>query len=362
MGIEKKPRYKVIGLMSGTSMDGVDVVSCFFQKKKNDQWKFRIEKAITIPYTATWRAKLSAAYSLPGKDLIQLHTDYGLFLGGLCKKFIRLYDIKDVDFIASHGHTVLHQPEKKFTFQLGDGNAIHAESKLPVVYDFRSLDVVLGGQGAPLVPLGDQFLFSEFDTCLNIGGIANLSQQAGGKRVAFDICFANMGLNHLAQKAGREYDKHGALASDGKLNTKMLTGLKKVYAKLQSARPSLGRELFEQRIQPILDQEKIILADRLHTFTESIASEIASVLNTGKKNISVLCTGGGAFNSYLLNRMVELCNDRVSLIVPDEEIVKFKEAVVFAFLGIRRVRNEINCLRSVTRATHDCSGGLLIGF
>lgn len=360
--MEKKQRYKAIGLMSGTSLDGVDVVCCNFLLKKSGVWEFQIEKAITIPYNSAWTAKLATAHQLNAEELIQLHANYGAYLGNLCKKFIRLYGIKDVDFIASHGHTIFHQPTKKFTFQLGDGNAIHAVSKIPVVYDFRSLDIALSGQGAPLVPIGDHFLFSEYDVCLNLGGIANLSQMVSGKRIAFDICFANMGLNHLAQKAGKVFDKNGKLASDGELNPKMLNDLKKVYAKIHSNKPSLGREFFESNIRPILDNEIIDLADRLHTLTESIAIEIASTLNKTKKQKTVLCTGGGAFNSYLIYRLVDYIDDRADLIIPEIEIVKFKEAVVFAFLGVKRVRNEINCLKSVTGASQDSSSGMLIGF
>jgi anhydro-N-acetylmuramic acid kinase len=251
-----------------------------------------------------------------------------------------------VDFIASHGHTIFHQPEKQFTFQLGDPHALHVASGKPVVGDFRSLDVALGGQGAPLVPIGDQLLFQEYDVCLNLGGIANISQQVKGKRMAFDVCFANMGLNYLASKTGKAYDDGGKMAADGELNSRMLSALSKAYTKINVERPSLGREFFEQKIKPILDREETSLPDKLHTFTESIA----------------IATGGGAFNAYLLYRMIEHCGDRADLVVPDADVVKFKEALVFAFLGIRRVRSEINCLKSVTRASRDSSSGVLVGF
>jgi anhydro-N-acetylmuramic acid kinase len=359
--MDAKEKYRVIGLMSGTSLDGVDIACCVF-RRRSARWEFQIEMAMTVPYTTLWKERLTSAHTLSAEELIKLHVDYGSYLGNMCKKFIKLYDIKRVDFIASHGHTVFHQPERKFTFQLGEGNAIHAASDLPVVFDFRSLDIALGGQGAPLVPAGDHFLFPTYDVCLNIGGIANLSRNVGSKRVAFDICFANMGLNYLSLKAGKAYDKNGAMASDGNLDKAMLTDLDNVYASTRKTRPSLGREFFEKHLKPILDREDVDLTDRLHTFTESIAIQIASSLSIKAKRVSVLCTGGGAFNSYLLYRMVEQCGDRADLIVPDPEIVKFKEAVVFAFLGVKRVRKEVNCLKSVTRASRDCSSGVLIGF
>jgi len=359
--MDSKQKYKVLGLMSGTSLDGVDVAVCVFQHK-NGHWQFKIEKAITVPYSSFWMKKLSQAHHLPADQLLQLHADYGAFLGDLCKKFINLYGIKHVNFIASHGHTIFHQPEKGFTFQLGDGHALHTTSGKPVVSDFRSLDVALGGQGAPLVPLGDHLLFTEYDVCLNLGGIANLSQRLKGKRVAFDICFANMGLNYLASKAGKSFDSGGALASDGSLNKVMLKKISAVYSKIEKRRPSLSREFFEKKIVPILDSDSIPLNDRLNTFTESIAIHIAASLIHTKKRASVLCTGGGAFNSYLIYRLMEQCGDQVDLIIPDHDVVKFKEALVFAFLGVKRVRNEINCLKSVTHASRDSSSGVLVGF
>lgn len=358
--LRNRNHFRALGIMSGTSLDGVDIACCVF-KKKDANWHFHIEKALTIPYTKAWRIKLSTAHTLSAESLFKLHAEYGIYLGNLCTKFIRFYAIKKVDFIASHGHTVFHQPKNKFTFQLGDGNALHIASKLPVISDFRSLDVAAGGQGAPLVPIGDQLLFSQYDVCLNLGGIANLSRQVKGKRIAFDICFVNMGLNYLAMKAGKSYDHNGAMASDGAINTAMMKALSRIYERIQTKRPSLGREFFEKHITPILDRESIPLADRLHTFTESVAAELASVLRTDKK-VSVLCTGGGALNSYLMYRVLEHCGDSVDLRLPETEIIKFKEAMVFAFLGVRRLRSEINCLKNVTHALHDTSGGVLVGF
>jgi anhydro-N-acetylmuramic acid kinase len=267
-----------------------------------------------------------------------------------------------VDFIASHGHTIFHQPAKGFTCQIGDGGAIHAECGVPVVYDFRSLDVMRGGQGAPLVPAGDKVLFSDYDVCLNLGGIANLSIDIRKQRKAYDICFANMGLNHLARKANKKFDAGGALAEKGELNIKMLQALNKIYEDMRLIRPSLGRELFEEKILKLLDEEKIPLNDRLRTFTESTAMEIVKAVLAYHRKVTVLCTGGGAFNSYLISKLLEHGGDDVSWIVPDENVVKYKEAMVFAFLGVLRARKEVNCLKSVTGALVDSSGGVLAGF
>jgi len=358
--MDSKQEYKVIGLMSGTSLDGVDVASCVFSEK--DTWQFVIEKSETIQYSASWRKKLAEAHTLTAEKLVALDVAYGKFLGSVCRDFIVRYKIRRVDFIASHGHTVFHQPENGFTFQIGNGNALHAAAGLPVVYDFRSLDVMLGGHGAPLVPIGDKLLFGEYDACLNLGGIANVSMEGKKGREAFDICFANLGLNHLSHQAGKKYDHNGALSEKGELNAKMLNQLDRVYSKIRTSRPSLGREFFEKHIQPILDQNKIPLHDRLRTFTESSAREIVeSILKSGKQK-TVLCTGGGAFNTFFIYRLIELCDDRTILIIPDEEIVKFKEALVFAFLGVLRVQNKVNCLKNVTGAKKDSSGGVTIGF
>jgi anhydro-N-acetylmuramic acid kinase len=352
-------QYKVIGIMSGTSLDGVDLAYCVFTKK--DSWRFSISQAETIPYTKAWKTKLKEAHTLSAEKLLGLHVLYGKYLGALCKEFSRQHKFKRIDFVASHGHTIFHQPQNGFTFQLGDGNAMHSSCGFPVVYDFRSLDVMYGGQGAPLVPVGDKFLFSDSSACLNLGGIANISFEQKSKRIAFDICYVNMGLNYLAAKLGKQFDKSGELAKRGEINTSLLKKLEKVYSKTRTTRPSLGREFFEKRIQPLLDTETCSIPDRLRTFTEASAVEINHVFSVLPQNSSVLITGGGAFNSFLIYRLIELSADHVSLVIPDDEIVKFKEALVFAFLGVLRVEGENNCLKSVTGASQDSSSGIIAG-
>ncbi len=346
--------------MSGTSLDGVDIACCTFTH--NQGWTFTIDRAETVAYPTAWRKKLSEAHTLPAEKLIALDVAYGKYLGELCSTFIKQHKIRGVHFIASHGHTIFHQPKNGFTLQIGNGNAIHAVTNLPVICDFRSLDVIKGGQGAPLVPAGDALLFSEYDMCLNLGGIANLSLEHKKNRTAFDVCYVNMGLNYLAQQAGKKYDTAGSMASDGEVNAVLLKKLDKVYAKIKTKRPSLGREFFEKEIQPLLADKKIPIHDKLRTFTESSAKEITAALLESGKNKTVLCTGGGVFNSFLIYRMIELCGDDATLVIPDIEIINFKEALVFAFLGVLRIRNEANCLKSVTGATQNSSSGVMIGF
>jgi anhydro-N-acetylmuramic acid kinase len=357
--MDSKNNFKVIGLMSGTSLDGLDIAYCQFRQNERG-WLYSIKKATTVRYPASWIEKLSTAQNLSGEQLIELDSAYGKFLGKVCDGFRRKNKLQ-VDFIASHGHTIFHQPKKGFTFQLGNGNALHAACGIPVIFDFRSLDVMLGGQGAPLVPAGDLHLFNAYDVCLNLGGIANLSMDIKGKRVAFDICFANMGLNYLMGKIGKEFDKGGAMSSDGIVLVPLLKELNKVYMSLHKRRPSLGREVFEQRIKPLLDTPGLRLKDKLRTFTASCVNEVALAILSFKQKPTVLCTGGGAFNSFFISQLLESCGDDATLILPDDEIIKFKEAMVFAFLGVLKVRGEVNCLQSVTGARKNSSSGTLVG-
>jgi len=357
---KKVRKYKVIGIMSGTSLDGVDFAYCKFNLKKK-HWQFSIQTAQTFSYSKEWRNKLSSAHLLSGENLLALNSNYGKFIGQQCNQFIKQKKIKKIDLIASHGHTIFHQPHKKFTFQLGDGNAMHATIGLPIVFDFRSLDIALGGEGAPLVPIGDKHLFSDFDICLNLGGIANLSMEVNGKRKAFDICFCNMILNYLSAKAGKDFDKNGMLASKGSIDQKLLTSFEKIYHSNRKKKPSLGREGFEKDFQALLDNKSIPIKDRLRTACESIALEIARSVPVSNEKIKLLATGGGALNSFLIELIRSKLNSKTEVMIPSKTIINFKEALVFAFLGVLRLRGETNVLKSVTGASHNSCSGILIG-
>jgi anhydro-N-acetylmuramic acid kinase len=358
--MKMRSRYTVVGLMSGTSLDGLDIVYCTLVKK-NKIWKFEIREATTLRYTAAWKLKLSTAHLLPGSELLALDVAYGRFLGEATLKFIQTKKISRPDFIASHGHTVFHQPHRGFTYQLGNGLALYETAGIPVVFDFRSLDVSRGGQGAPLVPIGDRLLFSEYDCCINLGGIANLSMETNKGRTAFDFCFANMALNYVIAKTGREFDINGREASRGRVNEALLEKLTHVNVKWRKKRPSLGREFFEKHVQPLLDKETISIQDRLRTCCESIAIELRYAL-PAKKKLRLLVTGGGALNSFLMKCIRNRMATQTVLVTPSQEIIQFKEGLIFALLGVLRVRNEINSLKSVTGATRDSSGGMMIGF
>lgn len=348
-------KYKVIGLMSGTSLDGLDIAYCEY--KKNENWKYEIIKAETINYNKEWKKKFSSAFAKSKKEISKLDIEYGKFIGEKVNSFIKKNKIKP-DFISSHGHTVFHQPEKKITLQIGNGKTISSVCKLPVICDFRSEDVALGGQGAPLVPIADKLLFSDYDFCLNLGGIANISyDDSKRKRIAFDICPANIVLNDLANKLGKEFDKDGKISSKGKINTELLNKLNALEFYKTNSPKSLGREWIGKYFFPILNSYSISIQDKLRTVVEHISMPIALAVNCQlpTANCQLLITGGGAYNKFLIEKISAHTNCKI--ILPDDKTIQFKEAMAFAFLGVLRMRNEINILKSVTGAKRDSSGG-----
>jgi anhydro-N-acetylmuramic acid kinase len=352
--MELKNTYIVVGLMSGTSLDGLDVALCAFTKKKS-KWTYKIIEAKTFTYNKTWKQKLHNTPLLNAQEFWKLHVDFGKFSALTVNKFLKGKKYK-VDLIASHGQTIFHQPQNGFTCQIGDGATIAALTNITTACDFRSIDVALGGQGAPLVPIGDELLFTNYEACLNIGGIANISYTHKKQQVAFDICPTNLLFNFYANKAGMPYDKGGKLASKGKVNQVLLKKLNALsfYKNLKSK--SLGREWIDEKVIPLFESESISLNDKLATAIEHSAFQTARVLNHFKiKN--VLLTGGGAYNVYFIKRIKQYTT--CQLILPDDKIIQFKEALIFAFLGVLRLRNEINCLKQVTEASKNSCGGAL---
>ena len=344
--------YFAIGLMSGTSLDGLDI--CYVKFSKSENWSFEILSAETISYDETWKLKLQNATQISAEDLLALDKEFGFFLGEKTQEFISKNNIINIDVIASHGHTVFHQPQRKFTLQIGDGRAIKILTNKTVVYDFRSQDVLLGGNGAPLVPIGDELLFSEFDACLNLGGFSNISLKKNQERIAFDISPVNVVLNFFAEKLGENYDKNGDFAKDGNINLEILEQLNALEFYQKSHPKSLGIEFVKAEIFPLLKDEtpENILA----TFTEHIAIQIAKVFNENQLK-KVLVTGGGTFNSYLIEKIRE--KSATEIIIPDEKIINFKEALIFALMGVLRMNNEINVLCSATGSSENHSSGIV---
>jgi anhydro-N-acetylmuramic acid kinase len=339
-----------IGLMSGSSLDGLDIALVQFTDKEG-RYNYHIETAETLPYSENWHDKLANAFLSTPEDLGPLDKEYGTYLGSQVKAFVEKHNIKP-DFVASHGHTVFHKPEQRYTLQIGDGQALADACGLTVVNDFRSEDVGKGGQGAPLVPIGDQLLFGDYEICLNIGGIANLSYECNGQRIAYDSCIANQALNWLAQQEGLNFDKDGQLACQGHIDTSLLETLNSNAFYRQAPPKSLGREFFETFQKPLLESYPV--CDALTTFTEHIAIQITQTIEHLPKG-KMLITGGGAHNRYLVERIQRHTHHQV--VIPDDQTVDYKEALIFALLGLLRLEGRINVLSSVTGAPSDsCSG------
>ena len=341
----------IIGLMSGTSLDGLDIALVRFE----DAWHFELLAAETIDYPQEWAERLSTLEHASAYEYALTDVRLGHYIGQCVNAFRQKHPI-EVNLIASHGHTIFHQPHLGLTTQIGDGDAIAAETHLPVVSNFRTLDVALGGQGEPLVPMGDRLLFGRYDACLNLGGFANISFEHEGQRIAFDICPCNMALNHLARLLGQPYDRDGLMARQGKVDANLLERLNAIEYYALPAPKSLGKEWYKAQFEPMLETDEGSL---LSTTTEHIAMQLASVVNT--HNIKhLLVTGGGAHNTFLLERLRSL-TPGCDTVVPAREVIDYKEAIVFALLGYLRVTGQTNTLASATGASRDSIGGTLSG-
>ena len=337
--------YRVLGLMSGTSLDGVDLAICSFTKNKN--WHYKIERSTTIKYSRYWLETLSNLHKKPEKIINEIDLKYGDLLSKLCNKFLKN---EKIDYISSHGHTIFHQPENNFTLQIGNGNVISKNTKKITISNFRNLDVSLKGQGAPLVPVGDKLLFRKYKYCVNLGGFANVSIKKNNKIIAFDICPVNIILNYFSDLKGRAYDLNGCMAQKGNLAPDLLKKLNSLQFYSKKYPKSLSREWVEKNIMPLIKND-IKIEDVLHTLCEHIGIQIGKLL-TDKE---ALFSGGGVFNTYLLSRIKFYSKSKI--IIPDKLSIEFKEALIFAFLGVLRARGEVNCLQSVTGAIKDnCSG------
>lgn len=342
----------VLGLMSGTSLDGLDLALCEFDCISGS-FSYKIIAGKTIAYSASWKKRLNEIKTASAVTYFALHSAYGKYIAEEINVFLKAAEIKP-DAIASHGHTIFHNPGAGFTSQLGCGATIAAFTGITTVCDFRSLDVALGGQGAPLVPIGDRFLFPEAEACLNIGGIANISfDNEKGGRIAYDVCEANMLLNFLSERVGKAFDKGGEIAKTGIIDAALLEKLNGLEYYNRKGAKSIGREWFEEHIEKLLDTNKQV-NDLLATGTEHIAAIIATELNNLRIK-KLLVTGGGAFNSFLIQSIRSKTSCEIQ--IPKEEVINFKEALIFAFLGYLRLNENTNTLASVTGATRNSVGG-----
>lgn len=347
--------------MSGTSMDGIDLVHCTFENN-DGKWKYNVNAASTVEYDEKWRLRLSKLRTQSAFNFVRTDRYFGEYIGILVNDFLKKNNLQ-ADLISSHGHTIFHQPENNLTTQIGDGNAIYGTTGIPTVTNFRALDVILGGQGAPLVGIGDEILFSEYDMCLNLGGFANISATLDGKRVAYDICPANILLNRIAREFDIEYDEDGKIAEQGKIDYDLLGELNAIeYYKLPFPK-SLGREWINQSFWGIVRESKIDKKDKMKTLIDHISGQICSnIENLSGENIEntkVLVTGGGAHNPVLVDFLKN--GTDAQIIIPDNTTIDYKEAIIFALMGILRVKNSINVKSSFTGASSDSVSGVLHG-
>ncbi|RZK12423.1 MAG: anhydro-N-acetylmuramic acid kinase [Flavobacterium sp.] len=351
-----KQAYNTIGVMSGTSLDGVDLAHIQFSIADGN-WQFDILECETIPYSLDWVNILKEAVGFSQDQLEKLNQGYTLLLASIISDFIIKHKIENLDAVCSHGHTILHQPQNGFTLQIGNLPEIATIINQKVVCDFRVQDVQLGGQGAPLVPIGDRILFSEYNYCLNLGGFSNVSFEENNTRIAFDISPVNTVLNFFANQLGFDYDDEGKISKSGNLHPELFNQLNALDFYQKAYPKSLGFEFVREIIFPLIESFEISIEDKMHTFTEHIAYQIGFALKvkTGK----LFITGGGAYNKFLINR-IQFHLPEMSFIIPERKMLEFKEALIFALLGVLKLRGEVNVLSSVTGATTDHSSGRIL--
>ena len=348
----KKKTYNIIGLMSGTSLDGLDI--CYTQYSYNGMWSFKIIKAITIPYSTKWVSILKALIDKSRSEIDSIDRDFTKLLSKLVLEFVSKHKITTIDAISSHGHTAIHKPEKGLTFQIGNLKILAELTNYTCVCDFRTQDVDLGGQGAPLVPIGDKLLFDKYDFCINLGGFSNISISNSNNLIAFDICPLNIVFNYYSKKLGHNYDHLGSLASNGQIIKPLLKKLNSLSYYYIFGPKSLGLEWVVKNFHEKINNYDYSIKDILRTLVEHAVIQISKILDQ-YGNGQVLLSGGGVKNTFFIDRLRHHSNSK--FIIPSKSIIDYKEALIFGFLGVLKLRNEINCMKSVTGASKNHSTG-----
>ncbi|MCW3113780.1 MAG: anhydro-N-acetylmuramic acid kinase [Segetibacter sp.] len=355
--------YRAIGIMSGSSLDGLDIAFVEFEENAR-KWSYEIKAATCKPYSSEWFSKLQQATNLSAHEYLLLHSSYGKYIGQQVNAFIEEFDLHHkVQIISSHGHTTFHDPAKGMTAQLGDGAAIAAATEVNVVSDLRAMDVAFGGQGAPIVPIGEKLLFNDYSYFLNLGGIANLSHKTVDSHIAFDVCAANRVLNMLAQAEGKDYDDAGSIAASGKIFTPLLTRLNALNYYTLPYPKSLANSFGTNEVFPLVNGFDISNADKLRTYAEHIVMQIGYAIQkitSAKPGVDdkLLVTGGGAFNTFLIQRLKQTVDPfNIEVVVPDAQVINYKEALIMALIGVLRWREEYNVLDTVTGARRSSIGG-----
>lgn len=362
--------FHAIGLMSGSSLDGLDICYVEFTSTSVNSEQttvhYKILQADCIEYSAEFRERLRNAANLSAFEFAKLHTEIGKYFGELTNDFIRSNKLEKIDFICSHGQTVFHQPNLGFTAQIGCGAQIAAQTNCKVICDLRTSDIAYGGQGAPIVPIAEKYLFPDYKVFLNIGGITNIAfhksegkneRKSAEKIIAYDVCAANTVLNYLAKQKELDYDKDGKLARSGTVIQSLLIELNEINFCQQVAPKSLGSEHVYEDWIPLFDKYDDSIEDKLATMVEHIAMQISNQVKSEIKNLKseMLISGGGAFNSFLIERIQQ--HNSLRVVVPDTFTVQYKEALAMAFIGLLRILELPNCLVSVTGAKKDVIGG-----
>lgn len=351
--------FRVIGLMSGTSLDGLDVADVTFKLSNQEEWSFQLNHATIYHFNQDLLSRLKLAFQLSASDLCELSASLGKFYAEKVKYFLVENSVEksQIDFIASHGQTIFHQPQKCFTLQIGNGPELAVNTNIPTVVDFRTKDVALGGNGAPLIPVADHILFSNYaDTFLNLGGFSNFSFKQNESVYSYDICPVNIVINGLMSEIGKDFDESGDYGKQGGINETLLSELNALSFYTEEFPKSLGWEWVVESIHPLLNRE-IILKDKIRTFYEHIAFQIGEAVNKTDSK-STLITGGGAKNHFLIERIKYYIEGEV--IIPDKNLIDFKEAIGFAFLGVLRWQEKINVWSSVTGSKRDSCSGFVI--
>lgn len=337
--------------MSGSSLDGLDVSLTKFNHTTH--WQYEILTSCTLPIPEELKAALRQAPVLSAKEIHLLDIRYGIWIGEILKDWLESLAYK-YDLIGIHGHTVYHLPQDHLSLQIGNGLAIAQKTRLPVVDQFRSLDVLLGGQGAPLVPFGEKMLFSDCDAYINLGGIANISIHSE-KVLAWDVAPCNQVFNHFANQLGFAYDDGGALSQKGTIDQKWMNHLLSL-AYFQQAPP---KSLANQWTSEVLKNAPANAFDGLATYIDFLSEQIVFDLTDSIRKGKLMITGGGAYNAHLIEKIREKAGPEFEIYLPNKTLIEQKESVIFGFMALMRWLGQINVLSSVTGAERDsCSGTL----
>jgi len=361
--MSKGKKYHAIGLMSGSSLDGIDLALTTFEVETQPKGELRvlhweIEKSKTIPYPAQWVSDLQKAPEMSGLELSLLHSKLGNYFGQVVLEFSKETD-SPIDYISSHGHTVFHYPQKKMTLQIGDGAAIAALTGIDVFDNFRLQDIAAGGEGAPLAPIVDAYLFPEIKYTLNLGGIANINIKTANGYLAYDLCGANQILNALSKEAGKEYDENGQIAAKGQIIPKLLRQANQ-WDYLRLAPPkSLDNRQVQNHTVRLFSSYPSPLEDRMFTAVHHIGYQIAASIHphVGFVPEQLLITGGGALNTFLVSVIKEYLSPNIEIIKAPDSLINFKECVLMGLLGLLNIYQLPTTLPSVTGAKWKTVGG-----